>query len=228
MKPLRPRCDVEDVGANGGGGDDDEDGAGEEKSEGDWLFKKKREGAEEDDEERMVPKMDYEALEQKFTGDEEITEKLKRRFARGGKATGANAEDVGSDDEEDEEGFEGLDEDEDEEGDGEFEDLETGEKHGGEAEEVKDEQDEEADLEDERAKNAKRKEDLKLRFEEEDREGFLNPKNANRNADGTAEEREFGEDEWYDAQKALLQKQQDINRAEFEKLDEHSRIRAEG
>lgn len=33
MKPLRPRCVVEDVGANGGG--DDEDGAGVEKSEGD-------------------------------------------------------------------------------------------------------------------------------------------------------------------------------------------------
>ncbi|KAI7346840.1 DUF663-domain-containing protein [Hortaea werneckii] len=211
-----------------GSDDDTESGADEDEDEEEGLFKKKRESAEEDDEERMVPKMDYEALEQKFTGDEEITEKLKRRFARGGRATGANAEDVGSDDEEDEEGFEGLDENEDEEGDGEFEDLETGEKHGGEAEEDKDEQDEEADLEDERAKNAKRKEDLKLRFEEEDREGFLNPKNANRNADGTAEEREFGEDEWYDAQKALLQKQQDINRAEFEKLDEHSRIRAEG
>ncbi|TKA30060.1 hypothetical protein B0A50_02779 [Salinomyces thailandicus] len=201
-------------GQNGGaeaeGKEDDE--------EEDGLFKRRREGGGADDDERMVPRLDYEALEEKWK-DEDAVAKLRRRFARA-KVTGANAEDLGSDDDND---VEASGED-DEDGDGEFEDLETGEKHGADASA----DDEEADLEAERAKNAKRKEDLKLRFEEEDREGFLNPKNKNRDADGTAEEREYGEDEWYDAQKALLQKQQDINRSEFEKLDEASRVRAEG
>jgi ribosome biogenesis protein BMS1 len=41
-------------------------------------------------------------------------------------------------------------------------------------------------------------------------------------------EEEFGEDDWYDAQKAMIQKQLDINRAEFDQLDELSRVRVEG
>ena len=41
-------------------------------------------------------------------------------------------------------------------------------------------------------------------------------------------EEEFGEDDWYDAQKAQIQKQLDINRAEFDQLDELSRARVEG
>ena len=203
------------------GGDDDGASAEGDDEDDDGLFRRRKEGDEEE-EERMIPKHDYEALEEKWHDDDAI-EKLRRRFANS-KLTGANAEDLGSDADS---GAEAGGEDEDD-GDGEFEDLETGEKHGAEDEESAAGDDEEADLEAERAKNAKRKEDLKLRFEEEDREGFLNPKNANRNADGTAEEREYGEDEWYDAQKALLQKQQDINRAEFEKLDMASRVRAEG
>ncbi|KAF2219606.1 hypothetical protein BDZ85DRAFT_44290 [Elsinoe ampelina] len=101
--------------------------------------------------------------------------------------------------------------DEESEGDGEFEDLETGEVHGGE--------EEDEDLDKERERNAKRKEELKQRFEEEDRDGFLNDKEK---------EDEFGEDDWYDAQKSKLQKQQDINRAEFEQLDPTSRARVEG
>ncbi|KAG8630051.1 hypothetical protein KVT40_001670 [Elsinoe batatas] len=103
--------------------------------------------------------------------------------------------------------------DEESEGDGEFEDLETGEVHGG------DEEEGEEDLDKERERNVKRKEELKQRFEEEDRDGFLNDKEK---------EDEFGEDDWYDAQKSKLQKQQDINRAEFEQLDPTSRARVEG
>ncbi|RQM05143.1 hypothetical protein DH86_00003154, partial [Scytalidium sp. 3C] len=78
-----------------------------------------------------------------------------------------------------------------------------------------------------RERNARRKEELKLRFEEEDREGFNNDKaNARREAGG--DEEEFGEDDWYDAQKAQIQKQLDINKAEFENLDEHQRVNVEG
>ncbi|CAI4217087.1 unnamed protein product, partial [Parascedosporium putredinis] len=39
---------------------------------------------------------------------------------------------------------------------------------------------------------------------------------------------EFGEDDWYDAQKAMIQKQLDINKAEFEQLDERQRVAVEG
>ncbi len=127
----------------------------------------------------------------------------------GNRAEGDDSED-GSDDE-----------DEDEEGG--FEDLETGEKHGGGAESPKANAEPE-DMETERENNARRKEELKLRFEEEDREGFKNDKAiARREA-----EEGFDEDEWYDAQKALLKKQQDINKAEYEQLDEHQRTAVEG
>lgn len=178
----------------------------EETADDDDLFRRKRDRGEEED--RLIPRFDYAALEEKWT-DEERIQTMRDRFASA-KPSGANAEELGEGDEE---------AGEDDEGDGTFEDLETGEVNA--AAEVE-------DLEAEREKNARRKEELKLRFEEEDREGFLNPKNANRQGNGEAQEDAFGEDEWYDAQKAHLQKQQDINRAEFEKLDETSRVRAEG
>jgi ribosome biogenesis protein BMS1 len=82
------------------------------------------------------------------------------------------------------------------------------------------------EIEAEREKNAKRKEELKQRFEEEDRDGFLNDK-ANARRDG-GDVQEFGEDDWYDAQKAMIQKQLDINKEEFENLDERQREAVEG
>lgn len=187
-----------------------EDEAEEDEVEEDELFQRRKDGGE-DDEDRSIPKLDYSSLEAKWTGEENV-EALRQRFASA-RLTGANGEALGSDDE--------AEVGDNDEGDGEFEDLEDGDATTA-AEPPTD------DLEAEREKNAKRKEELKLRFEEEDREGFLNPKNANREANGEAAEREFGEDEWYDAQKALLQKQQDINRREFEELDTASRVRAEG
>ncbi|KGQ02177.1 hypothetical protein PAAG_11132 [Paracoccidioides lutzii Pb01] len=57
-----------------------------------------------------------------------------------------------------------------------------------------------------------------------DREGFANAKDGGDRQD----EGRFGEDDWYEAQKAKLQKQLDINRAEFDFLDALSRARAEG
>ncbi|KAK1060570.1 Glycoside hydrolase 2 (Mannanase, beta-galactosidase), partial [Friedmanniomyces endolithicus] len=179
----------------------------------DELFLR-RQTVEDDEEDRTIPRLDYTALEAKWT-DVDNMEALRWRFASM-KGTGANGEELGSD----------ADGEGGDEGDGEFEDFETGETQAGAG--AGDSTQEADDLEAERAKNAKKKEDLKLRFEVEDREGFLNPKNVNREANGDVTAREFGEDEWYDAQKALLQKQQDINRAEFAKLDDTSRVRAEG
>ncbi|KAK4633861.1 Ribosome biogenesis protein bms1 [Fulvia fulva] len=185
--------------------------ADDEEEQEDVFFKRRHHGNTDTDDDRMIPRYDYEELEQKWT-DEDNIEAMRKRFAKT-RATGANADELGEGEDDE---FEGIDEDDDE-GDGAFEDLETGESHVAEQ-----------SLEDEREKNARKKEELKSRFEEEDREGFLNPKNTNREADGKAEEQEFGEDEWYDQQKAALQKQQDINRQEFESLDEASRVRAEG
>ncbi|KAK0942165.1 Glycoside hydrolase 2 (Mannanase, beta-galactosidase) [Friedmanniomyces endolithicus] len=195
------------------GEDDDKDAVEIIPEQEDELFLR-RQTVEDDEEDRTIPRLDYAALEAKWT-DVDNMEALRWRFASM-KGTGANGEELGSD----------ADGEGGDEGDGEFEDFETGETQAGAG--AGDSTQEADDLEAERAKNAKKKEDLKLRFEVEDREGFLNPKNTNREANGDATAREFGEDEWYDAQKALLQKQQDINRAEFAKLDETSRVRAEG
>ncbi|KAH6856837.1 hypothetical protein B0I37DRAFT_368488 [Chaetomium sp. MPI-CAGE-AT-0009] len=171
-------------------------------------------------EDRPIPRFDYEDLAAKWS-NEDAVEALRTRFA-----TANLVDEDGGDeelDEDDEDGF--GDEDEDDEGDGAFEDLETGESHGlGQDEEKGDEEPEES-LEAEREKNARRKEELRLRFEEEDREGFKNDKAVARREGG---DQDFAEDEWYDAQKAMLQKQQDINKAEFEELDESQRLAVEG
>lgn len=193
----------------------EEDDVEEEVEEGDEFFKKTKDDDTVDAEDRLIPTFDYDALEEKWQ-DQENVEALMSRFATG------HMSGKGEDDEEEDDDFEGFDEDD--EGDGAFEDLETGEKFGAKQEDSADE--EADDIAKEREKNARRKEELKLRFEEEDREGFMNDKaNARKEA---GQEEEFGEDDWYDAQKAMIQKQLDINRAEFDQLDEASRIRVEG
>lgn len=191
--------------------EDDEDG-----DEGDEFFKKSRAEDAGNTEDRYIPLFDYAELEEKWE-DEDNVEALMGRFAMGHMSGKGGEEKI------DDDGFEGFDEDD--EGDGEFEDLETGEKFGGK--QVTEQADDDAEkIAEERERNARRKEELKLRFEEEDREGFMNDKaNARKEAGG---DEEFGEDDWYDAQKAMLQKQLDINRAEFDQLDEASRIRVEG
>ncbi|KAJ5083991.1 ribosome biogenesis protein [Penicillium alfredii] len=205
--------------------EDEEDEEDEAEDEGDEFFKKTNNEKEDEADFRAVPDYDYEELERKWR-DEELLESLKRRFITG-KLSGD-----GSDDDEDDDLDDAFDDDDDE-GDGEFEDLETGEVFNGidddENEDDEDEEDEEQpteplDLEAERERNAKKKEELRLRFEEEDREGFANAKDGKR--DGGDEQ--FGEDDWYDLQKAKMQKQLDINRAEFDELDSASRARAEG
>jgi ribosome biogenesis protein BMS1 len=185
---------------------DREDEPIEESDEEEMFFKKSgREVTDEQYEDRAIPILDYNLLEAKWSIEDNV-EALRRRFTTGDllgeKKSGEGVS-------EDESG-----EDEDDEGDGAFQDLETGEEH------------KPHDIEAEREKNARRKEELKLRFEEEDREGFNNDK-ANARREG-AEQEEFGEDDWYDAQKAQIQKQLNINKAEFDILDEKQRINVEG
>lgn len=186
--------------------------------EEDTFFKKAQADDADNAETRHFPFYDPAELEEKWT-DEENLEALRSRFA-----SGLQLEQGGDGDEDDE--FEGI-ADDDDEGDGAFEDLETGEVHGNDDDTKVEDADEEVDLDAERERNARRKEELKLRFEEEDREGFANSKDNERKS-GAAEEQEFGEDDWYDAQKALIQKQLDINRAEFDALDQRSRVLVEG
>lgn len=190
--------------------DDDQKDYIEIDSDDEFFHKAKK---EDDDlsEDRAVPVFNYEALEEKWTGADAI-KALRTRFANVHLSDQEGEEFEGILDDNDEANEES---DENDEGDGAFEDLETGEKHGPSM-----------SIEKEREKNAKRKEELKLRFEEEDREGFLNPKAIARNEAGNIEE--FGVDEWYDAQKAIIKKQLDINKEEFENLDERQRVAVEG
>ncbi|KAH1792111.1 hypothetical protein KXX36_004121 [Aspergillus fumigatus] len=207
-------------------GEDDEDEqpeAEEHQEDEDDFFKKTNTEKEEQSDYRAVPEYDYEKLEQKWQ-DSDMIEALRSRFATA-KLSGGHDDDDDVDDDDLDDAF-----DEDDEGDGAFEDLETGEVFNGlsdneDGEEPKKEEGP-VDLEAERERNAKKKEELRLRFEEEDREGFANSKDNARQ--GGVGEEEFGEDQWYELQKAKLQKQQDINRAEFETLDPASRARAEG
>ena len=169
---------------------------------------------------RTIPKFNYGDLEQKWTDPENI-EALRQRFSTA--RLGGDNEDEDSEGDESEFGDEDGEEDEEDVGDGAFEDLEDSKPD--DKPEVQGNGIEEVDIEAERAKNARRKEELKLRFEEEDREGFMNDKS---NARKEKNEATFGEDEWYDAQKAQIQKQLAINRGEFESLDEQARVKVQG
>jgi len=197
---------------------------GSEEAEGkeDDHFFKRAQAKDEDEssEDRIIPKYDYAMLAEKWSDPDNVRE-LQRRFTRAdlSKQSGELGDNGDAE-------ASLNDEDSDDEGDGAFEDLEADETDG---EAAKDDatNDVEASLEAERERNARRKEELKLRFEEEDRDGFGNGK-SNDGAKDKDPEEQFGEDDWYDAQKAQIQKQLAINRGEFDSLDEHSRIRVEG
>lgn len=188
--------------------------------EQDAFFHKAKKENEDGDEDRSIPNYNYTDLKEKWTNIENLT-KLRLRFTTApfskSRGTGESKEDASDSNRE-------KSENSDDEGDGEFQDLEAmsgGSIKGDSASKT------EISLEAERERNAKKKEELKLRFEEEDREGFGNDKSGRRLEGGRSEE-EFGEDDWYEAQKAQIQKQLAINRAEFDSLDSHSRIRVEG
>jgi ribosome biogenesis protein BMS1 len=188
----------------------EEDGSDDD----DEFFKKTNKDKERDLEDRSIPQFNYEELEKKWEDEETVASYLPRFVSAPLSKGGVGGDDEGSD----EDGFS-------DEGDGEFEDLEADEGSG---EDNEGQEDEPVDLDAEREKNAKRKEELKLRFEEEDREGFAKVKDGSGQNGNANDDEQFGEDDWYDAQKAKLQKQMDINRAEFDNLDALSRARAEG
>jgi ribosome biogenesis protein BMS1 len=184
----------------------------EEEENDEDFFKKSKSSTTVEADDRLVQAYDYEKLEEKWA-NLDIFENFRSQFTVMGLQKAGDEEDGDHE-------FDGFDDDE---GDGEFEDLETGEKFVGpskESEVIAE------NMAEEREANAKRKEELKLRFEAEDRDGFLNDK-ANSRKEGINNE-EHDEDGWYEAQKALLEKQQAINRSEFDRLDEVSRVRVEG
>ena len=174
----------------------------ESKTEEDNVFFQERNAKQQQQrrEARLVPSYSYEQLRQKWNMSENI-DALRQKFAssRAGEDEDGSDSNAGDSDE----------------GPGDFQDLEAAE-----------EESPVVDLELERERNARRKEELKMRFEEEDREGFLNDRSQALKGGGEVDE--FGADEWYDAEKARIQRQLDINRGEFEDLDELSRARVEG
>lgn len=211
------------------GGDENEDS--EDDDEG--FFKKVKDTDDFVYIDEGMPRFDFEELDKKYSNDDEL-EALRKRFITASLLDEKEAGEAGEEGEDEE--FAGFDEND--EGDGAFEDLETGEVHGGDGggdedgsedeqsgSEEEDEEKKVLTLEEERERNARKKEELRLRFEEEDREGLLNDKSGLKDA---GEEREFGEDDWYDEQKANINKQLTVNNVEMGKLDEESRLRVEG
>ncbi|KYK59447.1 ribosome biogenesis protein [Drechmeria coniospora] len=180
-------------------------------SDDEAFFKKSSQEKQDAAEDRSIPLYDYEDLAAKWAAKDNV-DALRKRFT-----TASAAGEHGSDDDDDDGDDAVGDSDDDDEGDGVFEDLEA---------DAAPQQQSADDIAVEREKNAKRKEELKLRFEQEDREGFLNDK-ANARREG-GDLQEFGEDQWYDAQKAMIQKQLDINKEEFETLDDGQRTAVEG
>ncbi|KAL8750997.1 MAG: hypothetical protein Q9199_006715 [Rusavskia elegans] len=189
-------------------GGDDTDG-----EDADVFFKKsKRVEEEEDLEDRMLPKIDNEALAAKWSHPDNL-ENVRQRFTS---ARISSGKEVNGDENGDANSASG-----DDEGDGDFEDLEDESKNANVTI-----ADTELSLQAEREKNARKKEELKLRFEEEDKEGF--GKINDKTADAVNKEPEFGEDDWYEAQKAQDQKRRDINQAELELMDANARLGVEG
>ena len=190
------------------------------KDEQEFFFEKaKTENSDHVFEDRSIPQYDYDALEIKWTDTANLKE-LRQRFTSARLSTAA----AGNGDGEDAiNGDSNEGDSNDDVGDGEFEDLE---KDPADPEITQD--DPQMSIQEERNRNARKKEELKLRFEEEDREGFMNDKRDERREGGGDAEGQFGADDWYEAQKAQIQKQLNINRTEFESLDEASRVRVEG
>ncbi|KAI9263384.1 hypothetical protein BDA99DRAFT_510092 [Phascolomyces articulosus] len=128
-------------------------------------------------------------------GEEEMLDSIRNRFI-----TGEEDDGKGQAGGEEEEVF------------GDFEDLETGEGANGDDQQQPEEEETELDpIEAERARIAKRKEELRKKFDEE-----------------------YGDDEegpkldFYEQRKAEIDKQLDVNRAEFEDDDPHTRAMVEG
>ncbi|CDR40049.1 CYFA0S04e02520g1_1 [Cyberlindnera fabianii] len=210
--------------------------------EDDDFFKKKTDGkvtVSPDLDKSLPTYSSTEDLKQKWNS--EGLKRLSSRFLGSTKKI-LNEEDEGDDDEELYGDFEDLeaegkavstadrekktsesDDDSESEEDGDdFPDFEEEEKKDeiiDEGDEDEDEEEEAFDptlsLDERRALNAKKKEKLRLQFEEEEGHNFK-------------DEPMTEEDTWYEMQKAKMAKQLEINKAEFEKMDPMQRIRIEG
>ena len=180
----------------------------------DFFQKAQRDGLETFIDGQSIPRYDYDLLAAKWK-DPEALNVLQERFSSTRLAKGPDGE--GDDTQAGTDSGASTDD----EGDGDFEDLESSG-----ANEASGKVDEASAIAAEREKNAQRKEELKLRFEEEDREGFMNDKSNARREQGGDDE--FGVDEWYEEQKAQIQKQLAINRSELDQMDEQSRVKVEG
>lgn len=196
--------------------------------EDDEDFFKKRDNAAVDsqDLDQFQPSFaSLDELKKKFDSDDEYDsgyEKLKARFLVAPKLNddGTAVEGAGDGDDEevygDFEDLEGKEEEEDDKEEGEDD------KEDGSGDDFADfEEEEKADelagsVEEQRELNAAKKAQLKMQFEEE-------------------EDREFGADDpegeaetWYEFQKNKMAKQLEINKTEFEEMDQATRIKIEG
>ena len=193
------------------------DVANEEVDEDENFFRKAKTNKDDNIKDRTIPKYDYEALSQKWSNAENL-ENIRWRFACA-KPLKERHGDVAAN-EHDEKAYT-----EDDEGDGEFQDLEASEP---DSSSTFPPTNTEESISAERERNARRKEELKFRFEEEDREGF-GKQSSHAPANGAnADEEGFGEDDWYDAEKSKIERQLSINRTEFDSLDIRSRVHIEG
>ncbi|KAK9447703.1 uncharacterized protein V1518DRAFT_386174 [Limtongia smithiae] len=192
----------------------------EEEKEGDdddFFTKRQDNGAatsEVDVIDRTVPMYNDEELKSRWSENGSALKLIKGRFMTGG-SNGDEDDHINSSD---------FDTDDDEFGD--FEDLETDEtvkatpqtspeESGSPEPTVKEE-----DYNKERETNAKRKEKMRLRFEEEEQQ------EDDGLGDDDPEKQLY--DTWHDAQKAKIAKQLDINKAEFDNMDQATRERIEG
>ncbi|KAK7203421.1 hypothetical protein BZA70DRAFT_312500 [Myxozyma melibiosi] len=205
------------------GSEEEESGSENEEDDDDGNFFKKLDntsilsaGTEVID--RSLPAYDQEELKSKWSEEGSGLSLIRGRFLTGH-----------ADDDEEDDAYHSSDFDSDEDGEdlGDFEDLETGEKHesvkkeASEGEEGGDEsKSSKRDYAKERELNAKKKEKLRLRFEEEELQ----------EDDGLGDDDQDKKlyDTWHDAQKAKIAKQQEINKAEFDELDQATRDRIEG
>ena len=180
----------------------------------DFFQRAQRDGLDDTVDGQTIPSYDYESLARKWSDSEEL-DALRERFSSTKPSRRLDEEGRGSQAESMSEASG------DSEGDGEFEDLEASGTNG-----INGTVDEASAIAAERERHARRKEELKLRFEEEDREGFMSDKSNARREQGN--DNDFGVDDWYEEQKAQIQKQLAINRSELDQMDEHSRVKIEG
>ncbi|CDH50760.1 gtp binding protein [Lichtheimia corymbifera JMRC:FSU:9682] len=200
MSLIYDKTDIspEDIASGNYNQDDQENDDNDDEDE--EFFTLKREAADEASETVDTSREQIKMDDLEIWGDDEHLDTIRYRFITGQKTNGEG--------EEGEENEEGEEEEEEEEVYGDFEDLEDENASG---KEDADENDQEEDsVEAERERIAKRKEELKRKFEEE------------------YEEDEEPQMDFYEQRKAEIDRQLKMNVAEFEDDDPHTRALVEG